>query len=189
MKRIGVFGGSFDPPHNAHVDMALSATKGLSLDILYLVPSYSALLKSHPPEAAVHDRLAMVVLMAEMRPEWQVLTYETDQARSVASIETVEYVRQQEPGATIYLLIGGDQGERFRQWKAWEQLARIAHIVCFARAGYTPNMPDFAKMELIPFNSDLTSSRIRERIKSADDLTGMVPPPIQSYIQNHNLYR
>jgi nicotinate-nucleotide adenylyltransferase len=189
MRRVGIFGGSFDPPHNAHVDMALYATKQVPLDILYLVPSYRAPLKSHPPEALVRDRLVMVELMAEMRPEWKVLTYEFDQERSVATIETVEYVLQEEPGTTIFLLIGGDQGEQFRQWHEWKRLVSMIHILCFARAGFTPNLPSSTEQDVIPFNSELSSSLIREHIRQGGDLEGLIPLQIQSYIQENSLYR
>ncbi|UCH09181.1 MAG: nicotinate (nicotinamide) nucleotide adenylyltransferase [Fidelibacterota bacterium] len=189
MRRIGLFGGSFDPPHNAHVEMARLATKEVPLDILFFVPAYEAPLKSHPPEARMQDRLAMVNIMAAMRPEWQVLTYEIDQERSVATIETVEYVRRQEPDATLFLLIGADQGEQFRKWYEWERLASMIHLICFSRAGYTPRLPTSTAQDVILFNSELSSSQIRELIKRGGDPAGTVPPQILSYLQNHHLYQ
>ncbi|UCD39082.1 MAG: nicotinate (nicotinamide) nucleotide adenylyltransferase [Fidelibacterota bacterium] len=189
MMKVGLFGSSFDPPHNAHVDIATTATDTIPLDVLYLIPSYLAPLKTHPPEAAPEHRLAMAHLVAAMRPEWFVLTYEMDQARIVTSVETVEYMQRQQPDADFYLIIGGDQADQFHQWHDWKRLAGMVQIVCFDRSGSEGNIAISTGMKLIPFDAPLSSSLVRQTIRTGGCLNTVLPQAIESYIQEHHLYQ
>ncbi|MFB0516013.1 MAG: nicotinate (nicotinamide) nucleotide adenylyltransferase [Candidatus Neomarinimicrobiota bacterium] len=189
MTRLGIFGGSFDPPHNGHVEIATLATERIPLDILYFVPSYQALLKTQPPEAPARQRVAMVRLLAKMRPNWHVLTYEVDQKRPVATIETVEFLKRRHPQADCYLIIGGDQAAQFNQWQQWERLVGMVHIVCFAREGPPPISPIADQLLHVLYDVPLSSSLVRERIKAGGSTSKLLPPAVQAYIEEHRLYR
>jgi len=189
MTGLGIFGGSFDPPHNAHMDIATLATERIPLDTLYFVPSYQAPLKSQPPVASARHRLAMVTLLAQIRPGWQVLTYELDQKRPVATVETVRFLRRRHPRAELYLLIGGDQATQFHRWQQWEQLAEMVQIVCFTREAPTPVASLANRLMDVDYNVPLSSSLIRERVKKGSSTDTMLPSAIQAYIREHRLYR
>ena len=76
MRRVGIFGGSFDPPHRAHYEIASLATERIPLDLLYFIPSYQAPLKGHRSYASPEHRAAMVELLAATRKGWEVHSYE-----------------------------------------------------------------------------------------------------------------
>lgn len=188
MTRLGIFGGSFDPPHNAHLEIATLAMERIPLDTLYFIPSYQAPLKSHPPKAPARHRLAMVKLLAEMRTDWEVRTYEIEQERVVTTIETVEYLKHREPRASCYLIVGGDQAAKLHQWQQWKRLTQLVHIVCFARESPPPAVPVANQLMIIPFANPLSSSLVREQIKAGASTDTILPQIVLSYIQEHQLY-
>lgn len=188
MTRLGIFGGSFDPPHNAHLEIATLAMERIPLDTLCFIPSYQAPLKSHPPQAPARHRLAMVKLLAEMRTDWEVLTYEIEQERVVTTIETVEYMKHRQPRARCYLIIGGDQAAKLHQWQQWKRLTQLAHIVCFAREAPPPAAPVANQLMIIPFANPLSSSLVREQIRAGTSTDTILPRIVLSYIQEHQLY-
>ncbi len=186
--RIGIFGGSFDPPHRAHLDMATQASERIPLDALYFVPSFQSPLKQQPAVAPAHHRIAMVQLLAGLRPEWQVISYEMDQKRMVPTIETVEYLMQENPRVSFYLIIGGDQAAQFTGWREWKRLAGLVHIVCFAREGTPPVAPFAANFTYVPYNAQLASTTVREQLQKGAGTEDCLPPVVQSYIKEHRLY-
>ncbi len=188
MTRLGIYGGSFDPPHNAHLDIATLALERIPLDTLYFVPSYQAPLKSHPPQASAQHRLAMVKLVAEMRPDWGVLTYEIEQERVVTTIEMVEYLKRREPRASCYLIIGGAQAAKLHMWRQWKRLLQLVHIVCFTREAPPPAASVADELMIIPFANPLSSSLVREQIRAGTSTDTILPQIVQSYIQEHQLY-
>lgn len=188
MTRLGIFGGSFDPPHNAHLEIATLAMEQIPLDTLYFIPSYQAPLKSHPPKAPARHRLAMVKLLAEMRTDWEVLTYEIEQERVVTTIETVEYLKHRKPRASCYLIVGGDQAAKLHQWQQWKRLTQLVHIVCFAREAPPPATPVANQLMIIPFANPLSSSHVREQIRAGASTDTILPRIVLSYIQEHQLY-
>ena len=189
MKRIGIFGGSFDPPHRAHLEIATRATEQIPLDTLYFVPSYRSPLKGQPAVASAHHRMAMIQLLAGLRTEWQVLSYEIDQRRAVATIETTEDLKQHHPQASCYLIMGGDQAAQFTIWRDWQRLAGLVHIVCFTRAGAPPVEPFTADLTIIPYYAQLASTMVRDRIRKGESTDDSLTPVVQAYIKKHQLYQ
>ncbi len=169
--------------------MAERATDDIPLDSLYLVPGYQAPLAIHPPVASAHHRLAMAVLVADMRPEWHASPYEIDQQRQVPTIETVEYLRPENSGSDPYLIIGADQAAQFDRWDQWERLARQVRIVCFGRSDAAPAPPIAGQVRLMPYDSPLSSSQLRHRIGTGDPAADDLPPVVHDYIQEYSLYR
>ncbi|MEE9161457.1 MAG: nicotinate (nicotinamide) nucleotide adenylyltransferase [Candidatus Neomarinimicrobiota bacterium] len=189
MSRWGIFGGSFDPPHRGHVGMAERATDDIPLDSLYLVPGYQAPLAPHPPLAPARHRLAMAVLVADMRPEWHASPYEIEQRRPVPTIETVEYLRPGNSGSDPYLIIGADQAEQFDQWEQWERLAQRVRIVCFAREDAAPAPPIAGQVRMMPYDSPLSSSQVRRRLGDGATAADALPGAVRDYIREHRLYQ
>lgn len=189
MKQWGILGGSFDPPHVGHVEIATLATMQLPLDGLYLVPCYDSLLSSHPPVAPAHHRLAMVSRVADGQADWEAVPYEVEQERAVATIETVAYLQQREPSSRPYLILGADQAAQFERWERWEQLADAVRLVCFARAGMSAAPAIANRIRMIAFDSPLTSTLVREKISRGEPVTDVLPPQVWEYIQAHGLYQ
>ena len=189
MIQWGILGGSFDPPHQGHIEMATLATDTLPLAQLYLVPSFSAPLATAPPVASSRHRLAMVALMAQLRPEWQLLSYEVDRQQQIATIETVAYLMELQPHTTPYLLMGADQAAQFRKWQQWEQLLELVQVVCFERAGLSLPQSLAARFTVTPFDSPLSSTLVRSQISHGQSTTSSLLPAVADYILGHDLYR
>ncbi|MFC1548057.1 nicotinate (nicotinamide) nucleotide adenylyltransferase [Candidatus Neomarinimicrobiota bacterium] len=189
MRRVGIFGGSFDPPHRAHIKMALLATESIPLDLLYFIPSYQAPLKEHQPLAAPEHRVAMLEQLTGMQTGWSVHTYEIKQQRPVATIETVGRLTSNNPEDSYFLIIGGDQLAQFDRWEQADRLAEMVQIVCFTRNGFQPTSPNNVQTSTIPLNMAVSSSMIRDRISKGEIPEELLLPEIAAYIQKHKLYR
>ena len=189
MNRVGVFGGSFDPPHRAHYEIANLASRRIPLDKLYLVPAFHTLLSGHLPLTGPTHRLAMVHLLAQELPGSAVLTYELQQKRAVPTIETIRYLQDREGAAHYYLLIGGDQAARFTEWEQWERLVELVQVICFHRPGSVPDERLRSLATFIDYSSDLTSTAVRESIRSERLEAGVLSSAVAEYIQRTGLYR
>lgn len=139
--------------------------------------------------ASAHHRMAMIELLAGLRTEWQVLSYEIDQRRAVATIETTEDLKQHHPQASCYLIMGGDQAAQFTIWRDWQRLAGLVHIVCFTRAGAPPVEPFTADLTIIPYYAQLASTMVRDRIRKGESTDDSLAPVVQAYIKKHQLYQ
>lgn len=189
MNRVGIFGGSFDPPHRAHYEIANLAIRQIPLDKLYLVPAFQALLSEHLPLTGPTDRLAMVRLLSRELPGSAVLTYELEQKRAVATIETIKYLQDRDGAAHYYLLIGGDQAARFTEWQQWERLVKLVQVICFGRPGSVPDERLRSLATYIDYSNGLNSTAVRESIRSERLEAGVLSTAVAEYIDRAGLYR
>ena len=188
MRQLGILGGSFDPPHQAHLAMAALATEQIPLDGVYFIPAYHAPLKDHPPLTSPEHRLAMLQLALAPEPAWQVLAWELDQQRPVATVETVQHLKSRASGTRFHLLIGGDQAASFHRWQDWERLVDMVDVVWFSRAGYDA-VPELVRAgREIALDTDISATGIRRRLADGDPVTGLLPPEVLDYIRAEGLY-
>ena len=193
-QRIGVFGGSFDPPHNAHVALARAALDQFELDSLHVVPTGMAWHKSRALSAPVH-RLAMTRLAFDNVARVVVDDRELQRKGPTFTIDTL---KAEHPSAQLYLFIGADQFVAFRQWHQWQEILEIA-IICIAdRAESTPTQTQFDAYAAqshrfftlkLPLMS-VSATQVRQLIASgaACDIAKLVPEPVARYIALHQLY-
>ena len=198
--RIGLFGGAFDPPHNAHVALVRAAVAQLRLDRLHLLPTGEAWHKARPLSPAA-DRLAMARLAFEPEPAVQVDARELARQGPTYTIDTLRELRAQAPAASFWLLIGEDQAQRLDTWREWRAILEIATICVARRPDNTRTSPQFSLEELPagwPADRfvtlempaiDLSSTQIRALAARGDDVSAFVPPAVARYIANHQLYR
>ena len=130
MKRIGMFGGAFDPPHRAHLVLAQLAVEALELDELHIIPTGQAWHKARTLSSPEH-RLAMTQLAFQDIPHMLVDDRELQRAGPTFTIDTLEALQQESPGAQLYLIMGADQFSAFQQWHKWQAIAGLA-IICIA---------------------------------------------------------
>ena len=198
--RVGMFGGAFDPPHNAHVALAAAALDQLALDVLHVVPTGHAWHKSRTLSPAM-DRLAMARLAFAGLPRVVVDDRETLRDGPTYTLDTLKALQAENPQATLYLFMGADQFTAFRQWHHWEDILRIA-IICIADRGESAlassQLPaDFAPGGIwqgrIAFLTlplmDLSATRIRHTAASGGETGALVPEAVARYISQHQLYR
>ncbi|MEO7953779.1 MAG: nicotinate (nicotinamide) nucleotide adenylyltransferase [Polaromonas sp.] len=199
-RRIGVFGGAFDPPHNAHVALARAALEQFALDALYIVPTGQAWHKARTLSDA-EDRLAMTRLAFGDIAGVVVDERELQRAGPTFTIDTLQALQAENPAAQLYLFIGADQFSTFRQWHKWQEILELA-IICIAdRAqstlaqsqfdAYAQHNHRFFKLQL-PLMS-VSATQVRQLmalgVATACDVAQLVPEPVARYISVHRLYR
>lgn len=126
-RRIGVFGGAFDPPHVAHVALAKAAVVQFALDRLMVLPTGQAWHKTRSLTASKH-RLAMAQLTFGSLPKTEVDDREIRRDGPTYTIDTLAQLQAENPTAQLYLVIGADQARALMAWHRWEELLRIAII-------------------------------------------------------------
>jgi len=198
-RRIGVFGGAFDPPHNAHVALAGAAIAQFGLDTLYVVPTGHAWHKSQALSAPAH-RLAMARLAFESIPHVEVDEREVQRPGPTFTIDTLLALQAENPGAQIYLFIGADQFAAFRQWHRWQDILDIAIICIAGRAQSMPSEPQFEAYEnrsnrfalldlpLMPVSATQIRQLAASGVATAGEITRLVPEAVARYISLHQLY-
>ena len=198
--RIGVFGGSFDPPHNAHVCLAQVALTQLGLTELHVVPTGIAWHKARGLSAP-EDRLAMSRLAFADLARVVIDDRELRRAGPTFTIDTLTTLHQEYPTAQLYLIMGADQFAAFRNWHRWEAILEIA-IICVAERAtgtgasglfdsFSGQNSFFISLAMPP--SSLSATQVRQLFAGGSPvLTGnstLVPAPVARYIEDHVLYK
>ena len=195
-RRVGLFGGSFDPVHRAHVALARSALAALLLDEVRWLPAGRPWQKAARAMTPAHHRVAMVELAIAAEPRFVCDRIEVDRPGPTYTIDTLLELRRREPGVDWVLLLGEDQFARLHTWRGWRELAAIATFAVAARphaaaaASSTPPPPARVAHERVPLPPmDVSATRIRERVARGLPIAGLVPPQVARYIESEHLYR
>jgi nicotinate-nucleotide adenylyltransferase len=199
--RVGVFGGAFDPPHLAHRALVRAALDSLQLDRLHILPTGRAWHKTRTLSAAVH-RLAMCELAFGDLAGVQVDRREIDRPGDSYTVDTLEELAREHPGADLFLLIGEDQLAAFRTWKRWPVVLELARLVVAGRPGVVapegsptgPSNapPDVPHQWLAMPQSPISSTALRSMAASgaaSQELAALVPEAVAGYISTHSLYQ
>ena len=190
--RLGIFGGSFDPPHVGHLLAAHDAVERLALDLLVVVPAAIQPLKrgDAAPAAA---RLEMTRLTFAGDPRLEVSSLELDRGGVSFTVDTLEEVARRHPAAERFLLLGADVLSSFAQWRAPERVLALARPVILARAGTPVTLPaglDAARLlSLDTRRIDVSSTEIRERVRAGRSIRGFVTDAVAALIERDRLYR
>lgn len=200
-RRIGVFGGAFDPPHNAHVALARAALAQLDLDELHVIPTGQAWHKSRtltPKE----DRLAMARMAFEgLQGTVVVDSREVLRDGPTYTLDTLHELQREQPGAQLVLIMGADQASALPTWHGWQDILGIAIVSVAYRALSTgdtarfdpkmlPGLPAGARFEALELPPmDTSATEIRRRSALGVDISSLVPPTVARYIDQHHLYR
>lgn len=199
-RRVGVFGGAFDPPHNAHVALAKAALSQLNLAELRIFPTGRAWHKLRQLTSA-DERLAMSRLAFGDLADAVVDAREVLRDGPTYTIDTLRELQAEMPGAQLVLVMGADQARALPTWHAWQGILSVAIISVAHRAIQTgatarfdpqslPGLPAGARFETLELPAmDISATDIRQRIARGQDVSALVPPAVASYIDQHLLYR
>jgi nicotinate-nucleotide adenylyltransferase len=194
-RRIGMFGGAFDPPHIGHVALARAAVEQLRLDELRVFPTGQAWHKARELSPAP-QRLAMAQLAFAQVPRAIVDDRELQRAGPTYTVETLRELRREFPQAELLLVIGADQAESLHSWREGDAIARLATIAIAARARPVLAPEPFNASRLPPGKREpvelppmpVSSTEIRRRAAAGEDISGLVPVPVARYIAQYHLY-
>jgi len=195
-RRIGVFGGAFDPPHHGHVVLARVALEQLHLDELRIIPTGQAWHKARALTDAKH-RLAMCSLAFGALGRVVVDDRETLRAGPSYTVDTLRELHAECPGASLYLVLGEDQGMALPHWNRADDIPKLATVCVAARAGLARLDGDFdALLEHIPSAVallmpaiPLSSTGVRRAVQDESNVTPLVFEPVARYIDLHHLYQ
>ncbi len=195
-RRIGLFGGAFDPPHHGHVALARCAVEQLKLDSLQILPTGHAWHKTRALTEATH-RVAMAQLAFASVPQAVVDPQETERAGPTYTLDTLQALQAQHSGAEFFLLLGADQASSFDRWHGWQTLAENA-IICVAQRGLSTLAPagfdikTALKERFTPLTMPtvaVSATEIRQRVAQYLAIDHLVPEPVARYIAHHGLYQ
>lgn len=199
--RLGLFGGSFDPPHVGHLIVAVDALEALALDRLVLVPTWRQPLKAGADAAPAADRLAMVRLMVGDDPRFAVDPIEIDREGLSYTVDTLAAYAERHPDAERYFLVGADVLTTFHQWREPGRVLSLARLVVLRRAtdgGALPAAepdvagwadPPRAPIRLDTRRVDVSSTEVRARARAGKSLRGFVTDAVAGYLAAARLYR
>lgn len=176
--KIGIFGGSFDPPHVGHEAIVNESLKKLDMDKLMIVPTYLSPFK-HEFFLPAATRLQLLEKLFQSNEKIEVCDYEVKQGRPVFSIETVRYLQAHYKCTKIYLIIGEDNLEKLHLWHEFDALKQLVEFVVATRNSkdsYATLYPGFKRLNI---NIDTSSSSIKKELD-----VGSVPKTIQEDLKN-----
>jgi nicotinate-nucleotide adenylyltransferase len=192
-RKIGLLGGTFDPPHHAHLALAHSALDHLGLDEVRWLPAGLQWQKADTPSSAA-DRRAMVALAIEGEPRFRLDDRELRRSGPSYTIDTVRDLQAHEP-AEWFLIIGQDQYANLPTWHEWQALLPGVTFAVASRDGVAPTAPAALaglphRVAALPLpRIDVSATEIRRRVAAGEPVDDMVPPTVASYIDRHHLYR
>ena len=200
MKKIAIFGGTFNPVHVEHVLTAVAAVKELNLDKIFIVPTF---LPPHKnvPLASGADRINMLKIAfkenAELVKKTEISDYEIAKGGKSYSFITAEYFKNEYPDAELFMIIGGDMLKDFKTWKNPERILACADIAVVLREGYSVDIAaereyfkktfkkDFTVLNYV--GKDVSSTEIRTRLAFGIKPDG-ISDSVFSYIKENNVY-
>lgn len=192
-ERVGIFGGSFNPPHVAHLIVAEIVREQFELDRILWVPNYQSPLKVTRDLADVRDRLAMTRAATSDNDAFTVSEVEIQRAGVSYTVDTVRTLQERHPNAEFHLIIGSDSLDGLERWhEPDELLARVPFIV-FQRPGFAEAPARAGRKGRVAFADapllEISSTEIRKRIRSGRSIRYMVPETVRELIRSRNLYR
>lgn len=195
--RLGILGGTFDPPHYGHLALAENARAQLRLDGVLFVVAGQPPHKPDRPISPAHHRARMVEAAIADNPAFTPSGVDMDRPGPHYTVETLALLQEQYPGAELFLLIGGDSLAQLLTWRDPAGVVQRARLAVMRRPGYEPDLS--ALEQAIPGLGerlawldapclDLASSDLRRRMRDGLPIRYLVPPQVEAYIRQHDLY-
>ena len=189
--RIGLYGGSFDPVHLGHLLVAEAACEEMALDRIVFIPAARSPFKPGSAPAADALRLRWLRIALAGRPDFDVDDLELRRGGTSYTIDTIREYAGRYPAAELCWLIGADHVPTLNLWREAEVLARSVEFIMIPRPGNPPEAPPspFRVRPLRGWPLGVSSSEIRERIRTGKSVDHLLPPHVSESIQQTGAYR
>ena len=184
LKKIAIYGGTFDPIHHGHLIVAREALEKLGTDELIFIPARVSPLRKTAPVATDEIRLLMLQAAIEKEPGFAVDDCELRRAPPSYTIDTVEQIRRLKGLATIYCLIGEDNVGNLTNWRRFDDLEKLVRFVVLDRTGQQPSHV----YPVIRRKVDISATEIRKRVATGRSIRYFVPPAVEGIIRREKLY-
>ena len=193
--KVCLFGGTFDPPHNAHFIIAEAIRESLELNKIVFIPAFQPPHKyEHLPVTPVEHRIAMLKLCIDDLPQFEFSDIELRRGGVSYTIDTIREVKQNQGIKTedLHFLIGSDSLAQFKTWKDWEAILAESRVIVARRPRFEASDIDKDLLDRVRFlnlpRMEISSTEIRERYYSDRMTRFYVPEVVSEYIKQHNLY-
>jgi nicotinate-nucleotide adenylyltransferase len=209
-RRIGILGGTFDPIHCGHLDVADAAHEALSLDRMFVITSN---IPPHRPQpfASAYHRFAMVALAVMDRPGWRAADLELrSDAPSYTSTTLEQFHERGYASSELFFVIGADAFAEIGTWRDYPKILDAAPFAVVSRPGFPvgdlahrlpllaprmawPPIDELAQIDPLILlidapTADVSSSAVRRRLTAGESIDGLVPPMVVQHIEQHGLY-
>lgn len=184
--KIGVFGGTFDPVHNGHINAFAETYINMKLDKIIIIPTFISPLKKHAGSSDRH-RLNMLQLAVKDYSFAEIDTFEIDQHQVTYTFDTLKYLNEKYPEDELYFIIGTDHYFSFDKWSNANKLHNLAKFVVLDRNSHLCNV----KAPFIKLNTNIvevSSTLIRARLKANIEVRHLMHENVYEYIKEHRLY-
>jgi nicotinate-nucleotide adenylyltransferase len=190
--RLGVLGGTFDPPHVGHLLAASDACEALALDKLLFVAAKVPPYKSRTVQASPDQRLEMLALTIGDDPRFEASRLELDRDGLSFTVDTLDALSRETPGVSLFMLIGEDLATQIASWRDAARIADLATVVVLVRATSATQSSlesTLPMTKLATRRIELSSTEIRERVKTGRSIHGFVTDAVSAFINAAGLYR
>ena len=184
LKKIAIYGGTFDPIHHGHLIVAREARERLRAEEVIFVPARVSPFRKAAPVARDEIRLSMIQAAIEKEPGFAMDDCELRRPPPSYTIDTVEQIRRLNGAATIYCLVGEDNVSKLTKWRRFADLEKMVRFVVLDRTGQQPSHV----YPVIRRKIDISATEIRKRVATGRSIRYFVPPAVEEIIRREKLY-
>lgn len=187
MKKIGILGGTFDPPHFGHLLMANEVCFQLKLDEVWFLPNQKPPHKIKTSDTTTENRFKMLEKAIENNPCFKIETMEFDRSGPSYTIDTMKILKNKFPAYEFYFIIGADMIEYLPNWYQINELLQMVQFVGVKRPGYN-EQSTFPILYVDAPQMDVSSKLIRKRVQEKETIRYLLPETVRTYIKENHLY-
>ena len=197
MKRIGLFGGTIDPPHKGHTALAKTTLLEFSLDKIIFIPAGNPPHKTQKRVSDKAHRFEMVKMAIKGESDFSISDFEIKNEKPNYSYLTIEHFKNKYPDDEIFFIVGADSYRDFPKWKNFPDILSLCTFIVLNRNDtdlgeyfkkYCQIYPEHKALFSDDFSFDLSSTELREKIKSEENCKNLLPDGVYEYIKKHKLY-